>query len=305
MIPDLRPSARALSSCEETFMGTRRAPGRLATWALFATALTAAEAAAQGVEYRRDFRGGAAVDDAALAVQGPDAATRIKPDAEGLRMTLPEKQEKPDRIGLKTKFGVRGDFTIAASYQILDAPRPQRGAGVGFLLYLVADTATESGFAFFRVQRVEEGDSYVCSRRTPLPERGQRKTEDEVLPAAGASGQLRVTRTGSEIIVSVTEEGDAERELRRYEFGRGDLKRVEVAAYPGRASYPVDLRVVDWLIRAESLPGLPEAANQVAPAAPGGRAGTVLALLLLAGLGLALGVFLARSRNRPRGGAAT
>jgi hypothetical protein len=273
---------------------------RLLVWAValaWPSGVPGQDPARQSVEFRHNFRD-AKLDDRLFRLIGPEAMARIKADPEGLRMTLPAEQEKPDRIGLKTAFGVRGDFTVTAAYQILKADRPKAGAGVGFLLYLLADTPTESGFAFFRVQRVKEGDSYMCSRRTVIGP-GKRKEENDILPAAGASGQLRVARAGSEITVSVAEgDGGDFRELRRYEFGRGDLKYVEATAYPGRTANAVDLRVTDLHIRAESLPGLAPAAAPSAAPPSGLRFGLVLIIgALLLGLATTLAVYLSRRRK--------
>lgn len=253
--------------------------------------------AAQPVEVRHSFRD-ANLDDRLFRLLGPEAISRVKPEPEGVRMTLAAEQEKANRIGLGTAFGIQGDFTITAGYQLLHADRPKGSYGVGFLLYLVADTPIESGLAFFRVKRAKQDAAYVCSLRT-VNEAGKRESEDKVFPATAESGKLRVTRTGSEVIVSAADgDGSDFRELRRYEFGRGDLKRVEVTAYPGQAPHAVDLRVTELDIRAESLPGLPPGAvAPPVPPPPGSRIGIVLGGMLLFGLAVAIAWYCTRRRR--------
>jgi hypothetical protein len=165
------------------------------------------------------------------------------------------------------------------------------------LLYLVADTPIESGLAFFRVQRVKD-DSYVCSWRT-LGGDGKRKTEDTAFPAKAMSGKLCVARVGVEMIVSAAEgAGNGFRELNRYSFGQGALKRVEVAAYPGQVANAVDVRVIDLQIRADALPGLAvESITRSGPPAPGSRVGQVLVGTLLAGLAIAVAAYLNHRRK--------
>jgi DNA-directed RNA polymerase subunit RPC12/RpoP len=204
-------------------------------------------------------------------------------------------QKKPDRVGIRTAFGVRGDFTMTVGFEFLEVERPKAGAGVGVLLYLITDYPKEAGLAFFRIRRVTEGETYLLSRRTYIPDAKQRY-EDEFVAATSEWGRLRVTREGANIVVEAAEgNSDAFRELRRYEWDKADLKRVELTAYPGRAPNAVVVRVMDLQIRAESLPGLPDLPD--APPPTGSRIGLVIGLMLAFGLTAALAVYLSRRRK--------
>jgi hypothetical protein len=67
---------------------------------------------------------------------GPQAAKRVKPEAQGLRVILPaEKSGKYDAVGVARRLTVRGDFEITAGFEIVAADPPKLGRGVYFELY--------------------------------------------------------------------------------------------------------------------------------------------------------------------------
>ena len=59
-----------------------------------------------------------------LAVYGPEASACVKFEPTGLRIALPAGYPKPrSGTGVVTDFGLRGDFEITASFDILQEPK--------------------------------------------------------------------------------------------------------------------------------------------------------------------------------------
>src|SRR5438128_2650508 len=82
-------------------------------------------------EFYHDFRNKDNLD-ANFKLVGPEAAKRVKPEPEGLRITLPAKQKNPDAVGVAPKFSIKGDVEITVGYEILQADQPKEGWGVSF-----------------------------------------------------------------------------------------------------------------------------------------------------------------------------
>src|SRR6185369_16744907 len=99
---------------------------------------------------------------------------------------------------------------------------------------------------------------------------------------------------------------DEFRELCRYTLGSDELKAVRVAVHPIQTSQPIDARIVDLRVRADTIVGVEQLAESsptaeaAATAVPKGRVGTVLVVglvLTLALLGLGLWFYARRSRG--------
>jgi hypothetical protein len=213
-------------------------------------------------EFFQDFRADQSISDF-LKFTGPNADTIAKQDDTGLRITIPPTQLARETVGLRSAFRLKGDFEVTTSYQILHTEQPQDGNGIGFMLYLLTDSAKGDALGVYRVFKVREGDVFMVTRRS-TNKAGIRETVNQHYPAPSASGQIRVTRTGAEAKVFVAD-GDAKdfRELVTHAFVPDEIKRIELMGYPGRADRPimpqkqVDIRIKDLRIRAESFPFLP------------------------------------------------
>jgi len=238
---------------------------------------------APGDDFYRDFRG-QPFDWAEFKVTGPGAANLIKSEAEGLRITVPADVKSP--VGLVVGFPVKGDFELTAGYEIIQADQPAAGYGVGFEIWLRTDTATKEATAFSRIVRPSGDDVYVCSRLTTNPQGRRVGIPGLKLPdfqAAGKSGQLRIKRTGSEVVLLAADEGNKEfREYYRFELGAEDIETLRLAANPGNAANVVDLRVRDFRLRSGDLPAA--AKNQEVPKDGKGPTRDRTSLWLLAAL---------------------
>jgi hypothetical protein len=204
---------------------------------VFGPALAGAE------EIFREFRG-KDVDDVLFRLQGPNAATRVKSEPEGLRITMP-RDAKATTAGLATRFSVKGDFEIDVGYEILHREVPAAGSGQGLEIYLNTDTPTEKALVFYRIGRPKEGEVYMCDRKETVA--GKRETVRRTFPTASQSGRLRLGRRGTEVTFAAAEAGSMDfQELCRYEWGEMD---AGVAIRGWGSHSPVDLRITQVRIQ--------------------------------------------------------
>jgi len=259
-------------------------------------------------EFFYDFRGGRQPPPCFMPL-GPDAHDLVRPEAKGLRITLPADRPQTDPVGLELTSTIKGHCEITVGYEILQAERPKAGYGVGFEFFVETATPTREGLGLYRVVRAKEGEVYMVSRNTT--ENGKRQYKQKYVPAASRSGWLRLTRTGTEATLLAAEaDSDDFRELCRYDLGAEDLTRVRLTAYVGYDRSAVDVRVLDLRIRADGLvvdQGLdtPMASEAGGPTRSSGwlAAGGIIGLAVLLLLLIPLGVWF-RARRGGRAGKA-
>ncbi len=199
---------------------------------------------------RQDFRGSKGPLPP-LRLTGPDCERVSKLEEKGWRITLAADRPMPEVVGLVLTNPVQGNFEITTGYEILRADRPPKGGGVGLELFVAMDTPEQDAFKLYRFQRPREGDGFMCVRSTGI---GRDRRHDGIFDRAESkTGQLRITRRGAEVAFSAAEEGETFRELYRYSPGSADLKLVRIGAYTSNDPYPVDLRITDFRIQADSL----------------------------------------------------
>jgi LPXTG-motif cell wall-anchored protein len=224
-------------------------------------ALLLAQAAASDEVYQ-DFRG-KELNPAVFRQEGPSAPLLLKPEPEGLRITLPaEGIARP--VGISFVVPLKGDFEVTTRYEFLRLERPNGGFGAGFSIYVATDSPTKEALEFFHFVRPSGAEAYGCAALTTRPD-GRRGIIPGAVtgdfPAQGKSGQMRVTRVGPEVSLSAAPEGESEfKTLYRFNLGSADVTLVRLAATPGNAPNPVDLRVRDLRIRQKgiTLPAEPE-----------------------------------------------
>jgi hypothetical protein len=206
-----------------------------------------------GGEFYQDFRGSQSPRPP-LEVCGPDADLASHPEDQGWRITVPANQAKITNVGVMLRDPVKGDFEMTAGYEILQAEEPTGRSPAGFEFYLMTDTPTREAVGFSRwVNRDWGGEVYSCSRMT-IGKNGKRLITHKHVLTQTQSGRLRVTRTGSEVTFWVEEGTEGFHELGRQELGAEDLAFVRLSAYAPPGHGPVDIRLVDLRIRANSLP---------------------------------------------------
>lgn len=256
-----------------------------------------------------DFRG-ARTPSPVFRMMNVNAGATVKPEAGGLRITIPAKQERRHRVGIEMRTPVKGNFEIAAGYEILAADQPVEGYGIGFEVYVNTATPTLDRLGLFRLNRPLEGESYMVSRGKTVD--GKAAYKNTCTPTTARSGQLKLTRRGTQV-TAWSAEGAAGpfREIQQTELGAADVNRLWFAAYVGNTSHGVDLRIVDVKVRGDlpdddaalapvAVPALGPAVD--VPAHAPGRPRVSLILVGLLGLSLAatllLGVVIVVVRRR-------
>jgi len=239
-------------------------------------------------EHVYNFRGKALPAD--IVPFGPDANRFFKPEADGLRVTLPRDRDSLAPLGLSMRPLVQGDFEITATFEILqaDEPPPEKPSyGVGALMS-VNDTARIGRLARAAGVQVVSWDRW-----------GTRE-EDRVFlfgasPCNAKVVRLRLTRSGTILSFLWAPEGtgDEFNQFYQCEFGYEDITalKLEFNADMGGEAGALDARVLDLRIRAEGEAGWVWRLAQVG-------------LCILVGGGLLAGWYLnkrKRRANRARG----
>ncbi len=255
-------------------------------------------------EFSQDFRKNQPWN-SSLVWSGKVGDEEIESEEQGLRIRLTEKRTYKYPCGVALKTSVHGDFEITAGYELVQANPPRRGKGVGFELYLTLDNPRREALGLLRARWSDGGEGYTPMHnvdRVGAP----RQYYAPPTPADGPeplskTGRLRITRVGTTATFWVAEGNAAEfRELVRREVGTEDLNLVRMSAYAGEFPEPVDVRLIDLKVRAESLdPALVAEQVQLATPPTGGRR-WLLAVLLIAAAGaiLFLGCILLAMRRR-------
>src|SRR5262245_4208357 len=89
----------------------------------------------RAAEFYFDFRGKPLPPDLEHYQARPDI---IKEEAAGLRITIPDTwQHAYGGTGVRTKFGLKGDFEVTTTFEIITADLPEKGYGVGVCLRVV------------------------------------------------------------------------------------------------------------------------------------------------------------------------
>ena len=203
-----------------------------------------------GAEFYHDFRN-ESFPSTTFRAFGPEAANRIKPEREGLRMTLPAGQLPRANLGVATQFHASGDFEITVGYEIIRVDPPKAGR-VGFYVNLQTNSPTKDSVSFFRMMLADGKDVYRSGRRKVSLQGKVENPTSDYIPAGGKSGQLRIVRTGGNVVLSAAEEPDSPlRELFRWDLGIEDIDLLSMGVNPlnSEGGTVVDVRVLDLRVR--------------------------------------------------------
>jgi hypothetical protein len=209
----------------------------------------AAQSGQLKAEYRQDFRDGR-YDPRRLKLEGPEGQKDlVKPGRDGLEITVPPGADKP--VGVSTKFRVRGDFEVTASFEVPSDVRSEAGATTDAELYL-RPIGEWSNFASMNRSIRPEGTFLSYGRGSLLD--GRRTYNGRKIPFRAPSGRFRIARTGSKLHYSIAE-GDGEfREVFQAESWPGEVDRVRLTGSAKMATVPTRVVWKDLVIRAEALP---------------------------------------------------
>jgi hypothetical protein len=201
--------------------------------------------------YHQDFRG-SRFDRSELRVE--DRADRlglVTPGLKGLLIRVPPGMR--EAAGVVTRFGVRGDFEITASFETNPQLRPEMGYGLGPDL-LIKPAGGWDNFA--SVSRFLRRDEIVFSMVHRFKVGSELKWDAHSVPTEATRGRLRLVRIGPSLHYQVAEGDETSfRELFQSGYGTKDLDLVRIAATPGESPCEVEVIWGELIIRAEALPG--------------------------------------------------
>ncbi len=251
-------------------------------------------------KYYHSFKGGVARPPA-LRFSGQGAADYVKFEPEGLRITLPAGASPAQNrsLGLVAGFMVHGDCEITTSFELLVEPTPdEAGSQTRFTLRAALSGPTPNLVTLSR-RVAKDGATFFLWSSLVDKATGVEEKKNFALRTAAKTGRLRLVRTGPNIASYVAEggEGEAFRLVKQLPFGVDDLKEIGIVGATGSPQATLDVRVFDFLVRAEALPGLDGAiavadSSVPAPAPTMKGWGGVLLIGLVVTLSLALGLWL-------------
>ncbi len=247
----------------------------------------------------QDFRGAGDLPPGFI-LYGEEGAA-IRRDDEGLRVTLPAPRKGRDVAGVTLPMRVAGDFEITTGYELLEANRPTAGHGVGFELSLTIDTPRRQSLGFSRLTRVKEGDVYWSARVT-TDENDKQQYQHKSSSTNARSGRMRLVRSG-EVVTYWAADGASGVFQRLFDqhLGTEDVTSIRLAASPGWAANPVDIRIKGLRVRARGAGEVGAGAGGQDGSGDGESGGLPMPLIGLAVLGfLVVGIGLAVRHGRRR-----
>jgi hypothetical protein len=210
-------------------------------------------AATPAAEFEKDFRD-TPLDLQLFQLVGSTPQQLLKPDVQGLRITLPANQDKMDPVGIAPRFPIQGDFEITTSFEIPKVTRPKSGYGIGVSLWISKASSAKDAASVGRFFKLD-GDFFVAVRSFTTTEGKRAFRGGKPVPTETTAGKLRLKRIGPILFFLAAPSDSAPfMELYKWDWGTEDLNIVRVAAEGGGNS-PEELAVVikDLRIQAGSL----------------------------------------------------
>jgi hypothetical protein len=246
--------------------------------------------------YLHPFKGGPGIYPG-WDFEGPGAEQLVQFEAKGLLITLPQgwQGERP-ATGLRSRFGVKGDFEITMSFEILQEPRQEVAGTANSTRLNLAITKEAPKFNVTTISRSmsrTNGQRFVSWSSLWDEAEGRQRIESNNTATRATTGRLRLVRSGVEVFYGVSEGFEGEfTYFKKSLFGVEDIRNVRIMTSTGGKEASYDVRVTDLRIRADEIPNMPEvpAAAKVelqegAPPPPPPRRGWIVAAVLL-GVGL-------------------
>jgi hypothetical protein len=186
---------------------------------------------------------------------GSDALKCVKFDNDGLRITIPASLQGNMKggafAGLSIGMVVKGDFEITTDYEFLEDPGPLHIGKMPQGFVFTADLEGELPYItkWATLSRLS-GDHFAVKRRAAKDE----NFPEISFPAMAKNGRLRMVRTGAELSYLVSEGDDAKfNVLQTVPFAADNLTDVRVVGYQGNEKAPIDLRITELTVLAESI----------------------------------------------------
>ena len=179
----------------------------------------------------------------------------VKPTVNGLRVHVPPKTNGSG-VGLCTKFGIRGDFELSVSYEILDAPKPAEGPGIGPEVSLQSSDQWYKHISLSRLAAAKTGDATF---RSGISRSGDvnNNADDVSIKSSSKIGRLYIARSGSTVYLYAAEGNGGFQKVTQADFGTGNMMFVRLSTLYEGANRGLDVLWKDLTVRAESLPRNP------------------------------------------------
>jgi hypothetical protein len=214
------------------------------------TPIASADARLLTKVYHQDFRE-SRFDRSELRVE--DTADRlglVTPGLKGLLIRVPAGMRAA--AGVVTRFGVRGDFEITASFETNPQLRPEMGYGLGPDLLIKPPGGWDN---FASISRFFRRDETVFSMVHRFKVGYEPEWNADSVPTEATRGRLRLVRIGPILHYQVAEGDETSfRELFQSGYGTKDLELVRIAATPGDSPCEVEVIWGELTIRAEAFP---------------------------------------------------
>ncbi|MGF1582874.1 MAG: DUF1583 domain-containing protein [Gemmataceae bacterium] len=161
----------------------------------------------------------------------------------------PDRRHPWGGSGLATKFGLKGDFEITTTVEILAREVPQAGYGAGVRLY-INKKDSRIGATLCRMVR-PGGKEIVLWDFTE--EKGQEKTPsvlEGTKPCKTDKVKLRLKRTGVTLqYLWAPADSDEFSEIKSVECGDHPVHRVTLTAINGKQPISLEARLIDFRIK--------------------------------------------------------
>lgn len=241
----------------------------------------------------------------AMKLAGGNAEHFCRREPGGLRVTLPGDRKDTGPVGILTKLSVQGDFEITGTYEILSADEPVKGFGVGVSLWFRLDTPNfeaASAANFFKKTKAGPFSQVLVGDRAWHDEEKKEKHHSTGQVTEVRKGRLRLSREGTTLrYLSADWPLEEFKEFFKTKIGPEDLQMVRFSGGTGYDRVNVDVRLIDFKIRADKLGTISPPASTPGPESPNPLVVYVLggfgALVLLGGL--ILGWRLSGRRKEP------
>ena len=240
-----------------------------------------------------------------LSPIGPAFESVATTDARGLHIKLAADRENTDRLCLEWSWRLQGNFDIVLGYELLlvGEPVPQYGAGLGLRLWF--ESPAELSASLSRRRR-PNGERFGAHRILRGPDDKEQYLDNKDEKANRIRGQLRFTRTGSQVQYLVAEEGEKPRLIQSLDIGPEDVQKLQVSCDTMYTHTALEVRFTELDIRADKIPNWTVPASSATPLTPAEKternlwlpAAELLGLGLTLTLACALGIWLYLRHSR-------
>jgi len=197
-----------------------------------------------------DFTGGQFDPQAFAYHWNAQAANYVHPSDQGLRITMPAGESKPQVAGVHPRLRLVGDFVVTLDYANLVTVPPQESWGSGLSFKVQLDNSYEAGFEVRQWQK-STATTAMWQIRTPLGEHVYYSENDGAFPP---SGRLRLVRRGGVLYFLTADTGGEEfRLLTQRPVGTSDVKAVNVQADSSDQAAGADVTLKHLSIRASQI----------------------------------------------------